>query len=435
MPGRPVTRPLAVFRSTWAADPDFAMTYSYLRAGGSPADRDALAAPWRGLQVAGEATWSSAPGTMHGAWFSGERAARRVLAGEDGATPGGDLPVVVVGAGLAGIAAARLLRGAGRSVVVLEAGSVPLGRARGRSTPFGELLPGAMWLHGVDGHPLLSFVRAAGIELVADSWEVKEGDPANVSSPVFTEDGLLPSEFHGSEVERFFAIEAALDDGSAIDVPLGSRLLPILDGLEGVSRLVQETWFRTLYESLVAGSFSDLSLRHRHEEFLLGGADMMLASPLSAATGLLVDGIDVRLSSRVVSVSPSATGWRVATLDGSLEASSVVLTPSLEVLERLDVWSSFPAAMRSAASRIGRGREGKFFAVFEEAFWSPHRSFFLAVPGSPAGRVFVDASRVLGRPTLAGFAPFGDVERLEATAESDLVDELEVLLRPVARRG
>lgn len=92
-----------------------------------------------GLQIAGEATWSEAPGTMHGAWFSGVRAAGRVVAQKDCAAKSSTLPssesslceVLVVGAGLAGIAAARTLVAKGRKVVVLEAGVSPLGRAKG----------------------------------------------------------------------------------------------------------------------------------------------------------------------------------------------------------------------------------------------------------------------------------------------------------------
>lgn len=91
-----------------------------------------------------------------------------------------------------------------------------------------------------------------------------------------------------------------------------------------------------------------------------------------------------------------------------------------------------PEEIRSALSCIGRGAGGKFFAVFKEAFWSPLRSFFLAVPGDPLGRVFVDVSEILGRPTLAGFTTFHTTKRLETLSESDLRSEVADLLAPVA---
>jgi monoamine oxidase len=416
-------------------DPDFAMAYSYLRADGHPADRDVLAEPYLGLQIAGEATWSPHPGTMHGAWFSGQRAAERVLTGSDGSTQTGDvLPVVVVGAGLAGLAAARTLRAVGRDVVLLEAGDTTLGRARGLSTPYGDVLPGAMWFHGTEGHPLLAYAQAAGIELRAGIWEVRDDDLANITSPIFTDDGLFDRSSHEEEIARFHAIESQLDAPHATDVVLGRLLDPLLEDLSPKSALVQETWFRTLYEGLVDGDIGDLSCRHRHEEFLLPGGDMMLTAPLSRAESLLLDGLDARLGHRVVSLSFTEGLWTITTeRSGVFVASSVVLTASVDVVERLQIDPELPVRLRQSMARVGRGREGKFFAVFEEAFWSPLSSFFVAAPGSPLGRVFVDASEVLGRPTLLGFSTFHETERLETLDDATLRDELGALLEPVAR--
>jgi hypothetical protein len=102
------TSPRAARRSvvsSWSTDPDTFGAYSFLRVGGTPDDRHRLAGRiLPGLWLAGEHTSPDYPGTLHGAWFSGERAAQQVL--DDGR----DGTVVVVGAGLAGIATARRLR-------------------------------------------------------------------------------------------------------------------------------------------------------------------------------------------------------------------------------------------------------------------------------------------------------------------------------------
>lgn len=418
------------------------MTYSYLRAEGSPDDRDLLTRPYMGLQIAGEATWSAAPGTMHGAWFSGERAAEKVLGGDDAAarSPSPDssasmsCDVVVVGAGLAGVAAARRLVSAGRKVVVLEASDVALGRARGVRTPFGDLPIGGMWLHGVDEHPLLPFVRAAGIRTVPDVWTVESGDPLGVTAPVFTEDGLLDQVTHGREIERFRAIERELDALSGRDRSLAGNLLPRLAALDEDSARLQETWFRALYEGIVAGDLADLSTLHRHEEFMGRGEDMMLADPLSAAESILLTGLDVRFDTRVTDVVYDRGRWCVsARPDERFSAPSVLLTTPLPVIERISIRPPLPRSTRQAMSRIGRGRGGKFFAVFEEPFWSPFRVFVLTVPGEPLGRVFVDVSEILGRPTLAGFTTFHATDRLETMTETELRAEVADLLAPVVR--
>lgn len=418
------------------------MTYSYLRTGGTPADRDLLSAPYMGLQIAGEATWKKSPGTLHGAWFSGLRAADRILAGSDDAakSPTRDTAaevscdVLIVGAGLAGIAAARRLTAAGCTVVVLESASGALGRARGHTTSLGNVPVGGMWLHGTETHPLLPFVRAAGISLVPDVWTVKADDPLDITSPVFTESGPLDHITHSREVERFRGLERQLDFSPGGDRNLAANLLPLLTMLDKDARCVQETWFRTLYEGLVAGDLNDISTTHRYEPFALDSEDMMLTAPLSQAEALFLEGLDVRFDTRATDVVYDRGCWRVSVGDGvRFSAPSVILTMAIPPLERLSIRPPLPGATRRALARIGRGGGGKFFAVFEESFWSPLRSFFLAVPGEPLGRVFVDVSEILGRPTLAGFTTFHASARLEALSESDLRTEVADLLAPVAR--
>jgi monoamine oxidase len=80
---------------------------------------------------------------------------------------GGEAGVVVVGAGVAGLAAARALRADGVPVTVLEAGSRVGGRAYTSRPallggPFDE---GAQWLHAAERNPLARLAERAGAAL------------------------------------------------------------------------------------------------------------------------------------------------------------------------------------------------------------------------------------------------------------------------------
>ena len=74
-------QPNAVLRSSWTLDPFSGGTYSFLAVGSSLADRDALATPEGRLFFAGEACSHNDAATVHGAYASGEAAAKAVLAG------------------------------------------------------------------------------------------------------------------------------------------------------------------------------------------------------------------------------------------------------------------------------------------------------------------------------------------------------------------
>jgi monoamine oxidase len=73
--------PIAVHVTDWTSDPFALGSYSYVPVGGSPDDMDRLAiSPSPRLHLAGEHTVRSYFGTVHGAFVSGRRAARAVLA-------------------------------------------------------------------------------------------------------------------------------------------------------------------------------------------------------------------------------------------------------------------------------------------------------------------------------------------------------------------
>jgi monoamine oxidase len=89
------------------------------------------------------------------------------------AVPAPSLPphpdILVIGAGAAGIAAARAVMAAGRSVVVLEARPRIGGRCVTDTARLGAVFDlGAAWLHNADDNPIVALAAEAGIPL-ADS--------------------------------------------------------------------------------------------------------------------------------------------------------------------------------------------------------------------------------------------------------------------------
>ena len=82
------------------------------------------------------------------------------------AAQSGDVDVVIVGAGAAGIAAARRLMAAGRRVAVLEASNRVGGRCFTDTRTFGVPYDrGAQWLHSPDINPVARLAKAAGMEV------------------------------------------------------------------------------------------------------------------------------------------------------------------------------------------------------------------------------------------------------------------------------
>ena len=157
-----VPEPLAMIRTSWSADPWARGSYSYLPVGAQPALRAALAQPIDGrLFIAGEATSGTAPATVHGALASGRRAADEVAAVADTKEV-----VAVLGAGMAGLAAARALLDEGYSVVVFEARDRIGGRVatvRSDAWPIPVEL-GASWVHDIAASDLATQLHNLAID-------------------------------------------------------------------------------------------------------------------------------------------------------------------------------------------------------------------------------------------------------------------------------
>src|SRR3954452_6306974 len=118
---------------------------------------------------------------------------------------------IVVGAGVAGLTAARLLTGAGRTVVVLEArdrigGRVHTDRRHGLITDLG-----ASWIHGVNGSPVAAAAAAFGIP----TMEFTVGGYQADSRPIayYAPDGVrLSDDAARRYVDDIHTVDAALLD-------------------------------------------------------------------------------------------------------------------------------------------------------------------------------------------------------------------------------
>jgi polyamine oxidase len=412
--------PRRAVTSPWLTDPDTGGVYSSLRPGGTPADRVRLAAPVRrGLHLAGEHTSVEYPGTMHGAWLSGVRAAQAVAAEFQPAgmpiSHDGD-PVVVVGAGLAGLGAARTLVDAGVDVVVVEAAARPGGRTRTDRSLGGPVHLGAAWVHGHEGNPVGELAEALGHAHTTRTWED--------TTTVVAGRGVLDDPTRRAalaamdELDRELeAAATAADDGAA----LGPVLRAALDRVAPALRPAVETWVRGEYESLYAAAIDTLSLRHRAEPFFLPGEDRMLLGPLDAVVAAMADGLDVRCGTRVDAVRADGDGWVVSTDAGSLRARAVVVTTPLGALQagRVAFDPPLPVEVAEALTRLNPGEVSKLVVTFDRAWWAPRRVVWIAADPPAPVPLWVDVSALSGRPTLCGFATGAAGRALERLAEDE----------------
>lgn len=385
--------PLWTLVTRWDTDPWSLGSYSALPVGTDASARATIANALLGgrIAVAGEFAATDFPATVHGAYLSGQRAAKKIHS----AVPRGK--VLVVGAGMAGLAAASTLRSLGRQVVVAEARDRIGGRVHTVTQDGAPYEMGAAWVHGLRENPVADLVTQSGARLVPTNY-----DDETIRSTVTG--GLVPGiedsirglqkavgELYDAEPPaRLSAARAVADQGWT---PPASELSSFSWSTEVVGEYGLDQ------NVLGAQAFAEGA-----EE--LGGGDAMVAGGYSKVPQLLAQGLEIKLSMPIASVV-SERGRVIATPQGGAPmefTAAIVAVPLSLLLRELPRLAPLPTSVRSAATSLRTGNLEKVIAGYPNRWWP--KTQVLGVVGSPQNRwsEWYDLEALTGRTAVVGFS-------------------------------
>lgn len=342
--------------------------------------------------------------------------------------------VIVVGAGMAGVGAARDLRLAGRSVIVLEARDRLGGRLHtirpGWNAPL-EL--GASWIHGAEGNPLSELARSLGLATTLTN---------PLSLAIHEADGRLlsPDERQATLIHAFSLLGQliGLKDEKQRDGASDLSLQRALEQILAAAPISPEEHRRIEFEMAVAvevpaaSDLADLSLFNWDQaEQRTGLTDAVLPGGYDQILEFLSHELDVRLEHVVHAIEYGGDSVTVFTTHGPFQAPRVIVTLPLGVLKQGAVTFTPPLPDRKveALQRLGMGMLNKLFLLFPEVFWD--ETDFIGYVGTRRSKwpIWFNVHRSTDAPILTGLIA-GEVARAtEDLSDSAVMDDAMSVLR------
>lgn len=302
--------------------------------------------------------------------------------------------VAIIGAGAAGIAAARQLQAAGRRIIMLEARDRVGGRA---ATDHSLGVPadlGAQWLHFADQNAWTGIAETGGFTLLRQppGW----GAASRIGNREATPQERAEAE--ATYRQGFESVARAAAEGR--DVPVSTVLPP---GMARARFDAVMTWLMGVESSQVSTVDMD-----RYDD---SHADWGVHEGLGAVVASAAAGLPISLRTRVTAIDWSGPGVRIDSSAGRIEATAAIVTLPTAVLARgaIRFTPSLPAAHEEALASLALGVVNKvFFRIEGGRFAGQETSHFLG--SASTSRTCSWQVNCAGQPLLMAFFG-GDLSR------------------------
>lgn len=268
--------------------------------------------------------------------------------------------VIVIGAGISGLTAAKKLKENGFNVIVLESQNKVGGRLRTNRSLGVAFDEGASWIHGITGNPITTLAQQAGMTTAfTDDNSILSYDLGGT-----VRDETL---YENTEDEFYGILETLMNNGNA------NQSFETVFNTQYPAYANDRLWkyFLSTYVTFDTGDLNNLSSLYYNEGEEFAGEERISTNGYDTIATYLANGLNIKLNQRVSKVDYSATKAIVTHNGTTSEADYVLVTVPLGVLKSgtIQFVPSLPTVKQTAIQKVGMNCVNKFLLTWETAFW------------------------------------------------------------------
>ncbi|WP_440683917.1 flavin monoamine oxidase family protein [Cysteiniphilum halobium] len=338
--------------------------------------------------------------------------------------------VVIVGAGVAGLAAANNLMLNGFDVLVLEARDRVGGRVHSQCFADAVVDLGASWIHGVQENPITRLAKKHNIS----TWRSQMCGPSPdniVHREMYDQEFKLLSHEQKLKIANWMA--DFLDYLEAVQIDEESHLRSIADikqqfiidnqiAKEDVLYIdyIADTLF--LYEYAIEAK--ELSAESHHADIDFAGSDRLFPEGYAQIAYLLAKNLEIHLNEPVQNIDYSGDLVQISTETKQYQATYVLVSVSLGVLKHADIGFNpyLPQAKRKSIQQLEMGVLNKIYLEFDEVFWDKEaQSIACLSPEHRIAREMMNFYPLTKKPILMAFTAGVVGKQLEQLSDRELL--------------
>lgn len=344
--------------------------------------------------------------------------------------------VIIIGAGTAGLAAARELRADGQQVLILEASDRIGGRVFSVN-PWGATVElGASWIHGVNDNPIGDLAKALNLTLVSTRYnhkslncqfydlDLRESSGDKIDDRTMFELKKLVSRFMW--YVNILGKDPANQHLSMLDAlhtfveknPVPEELKRPFVHMARTMIIFEDAAELDQISVIETGTYSDHGA---------SGDDVILINGYKQIIAHLAQNLHILLNEKVTTVNYQSDGVTVGTSAGKqFSADYVISTVPLGVLQKgvIAFNPPLPKEKIEAINELEMGVMNKIYLFFPCSFWETSDEWLSYIPEDPHEGIlyFLNLKTQMHQPILLAFIVGSFAKEFEDKTDQESVD-------------